>query len=85
MVEMNGKILRDKKLIELKERIRELDSQLGLAVIQVGNDEASKVYVRQKEKLALELGYKIKDDAKNFREEIQPRYVFRLDIKSLLY
>ena len=28
------------------------------------------------------LGYKIKDDAKNFREEIQPRYVFRLDIKN---
>ena len=26
-----------------------------------------------------ELGYQIKDDAKNFREEIQPRYVFRLD------
>ena len=27
-------------------------------------------------------GYKIKDDAKNFREEIQPRYVFRLNIKD---
>ena len=30
----------------------------------------------------LELGYSIKDDAKNFREEIQPRYVFRLDTKD---
>ena len=30
----------------------------------------------------IELGYKIKDDAKNFREEIQPRYVFRLDVKG---
>ena len=29
--------------------------------------------------IMLELGYSIKDDAKNFREEIQPRYVFRLD------
>lgn len=29
-----------------------------------------------------ELGYQIKDDAKNFREEIQPRYVFRLDTKE---
>ena len=28
------------------------------------------------------LGYKIKDDAKNFSEEINPRYVFRLDIKD---
>ena len=33
-------------------------------------------------RLILSLGYKIKDDAKNFREEIQPRYVFRLDIKG---
>ena len=28
------------------------------------------------------LGYKIKDDAKNFKDEIQPRFVFRLDIKG---
>ncbi len=81
MVEMNGKILRDKKLIELKERIRELDSQLGLAVIQVGNDEASKVYVRQKEKLALELGYKFVH--KVFKEDVEQdkliRYIKKLN------
>ena len=29
-----------------------------------------------------ELGFKIKDDAKEFSEGIQPRYVFRLDIKG---
>lgn len=28
------------------------------------------------------LGYKIKDNAKNFKDEIQPRFVFRLDIKG---
>ena len=28
------------------------------------------------------LGYKIKDDAKDFKDEIQPRYVFRLNIKD---
>lgn len=28
------------------------------------------------------LGYKIKDDAKDFKDEIQPRHVFRLDIKG---
>ena len=28
------------------------------------------------------LGYKIKDDAKDFKDEIQPRYVFRLNIKN---
>ena len=62
MVEMNGKILRDKKLTELKEKLGTLNCQLGLAVIQVGQDEASKVYVKQKEKLALELGYKFMDN-----------------------
>lgn len=33
-------------------------------------------------KIVTSLEYKIKDDAKNFREEIQPRYVFRLDIRN---
>ena len=28
------------------------------------------------------LGYKIKDDSKDFKDEIQPRFVFRLDIKD---
>lgn len=28
------------------------------------------------------LGYKIKDDARDFKDEIQPRFVFRLDIKG---
>ena len=81
MVEMNGKALRDKKLTELKEKIGELDCQLGLAVIQVGNDEASKVYVRQKEKLALELGYKFVH--KVFKEDVEQdkliRYIKKLN------
>ena len=29
-----------------------------------------------------EIGYKVKDDAKDFKDEIQPRFVFRLDIKG---
>ena len=81
MVEMNGKILRDKKLIELKEKENELDCQLGLAVIQVGNDEASKVYVKQKEKIALELGYKFVH--KVFKEDVEQdkliRYIKKLN------
>lgn len=32
--------------------------------------------------IVTDLGYKIKDDAKDFKDEIQPRYVFRLDIKG---
>lgn len=33
-------------------------------------------------KIATELGFKIKDDSKDFKDEIQPRFVFRLDIKG---
>lgn len=58
MVELNGKELRDKLILNLKENVDRLSTQLGLVVIQVGDDEASKVYVRQKERLAHELGYK---------------------------
>ena len=55
---IDGKLVRDKKLEELKKIINKLDRQLGLAVIQVGSDEASNVYIKQKEKYANELGYK---------------------------
>ena len=33
-------------------------------------------------KIAIDLGYKIKDDSKDFKDEIQPRFVFRLDLKG---
>ena len=55
---IDGKEVKNKKIEELKNIIKDLDTQLGLAVIQVGDDEASIVYIRQKEKLATELGYK---------------------------
>lgn len=32
--------------------------------------------------LALKVGFKIKDDSKDFKDEIQPRFVFRLNIKN---
>ena len=53
---LDGKKVRQKMLSELKEQIKK--EKVGLAVIQVGEDEASKVYVRQKEKMAEELGFK---------------------------
>ena len=80
MVEMNGKVLRDKKLTELKEKVDTLNCQLGLAVIQVGNDEASNVYVKQKEKMATELGYKFIH--KVFEEDVDQAKLIRY-IKKL--
>ena len=54
---MNGKNLKKKQLLELKEQLLQLNEKLGLSVVQVGNDEASKVYVRQKKNTAEQLGY----------------------------
>ena len=68
MAIIDGKELRKKKLEELKERIKGTKKQLGLAVVQVGHDEASNVYIKQKEKLALELGYYFIH--KNFEENV---------------
>ena len=58
MILMNGKDLKNIKILELKDKVNELNVKLGLAVIQVGNDEASNVYIKQKEKSALDLDYK---------------------------
>ena len=54
---MDGKLVRDIKVKELKEKVANLDLKLTLAVISVGNDEASKIYIKQKEKLAAKIGY----------------------------
>lgn len=54
---LNGKELREKKIEELKSKVERLNELVGLAVIQVGSDEASNVYIGQKEKLATRLGY----------------------------
>lgn len=54
----DGKLVREELLKELKKKYRKLD--LGLAVIQVGDDFASTKYIAQKEKLANELGVDFK-------------------------
>ena len=57
MVIMDGRELKERKLNELTSKLDTLDKQLGLAVLQIGDDEASKVYIRQKENTATKLGY----------------------------
>lgn len=53
---LDGKKVRDEVLEELKGEFDKLDRKLGLVVIQVGDDPASSVYVRQKEKMVIGLG-----------------------------
>ena len=57
MILLDGKQVKQEILEGLKEELGKLSRPLGLTVIQVGEDPASKVYVGQKEKMALEVGY----------------------------
>ena len=80
MILISGKEYREKNIPILKDKIASLGTKLGLCVIQVGDDEASTVYVRQKEKLALELGYKYV--GKKFPESVNNKEVINY-IKEL--
>ena len=67
-------------LQELTQSLQELAKRENAFVLKMEPDIESKD--TEFRKIAEELGYKIKDDAKNFSEEIQPRYVFKLNIKD---
>jgi len=69
-----------KVLEELTNGLRELAKKYNVFVLKIEPDiKSDDTEFRE---IVTELGYKIKDDAKNFNEEIQPRYVFKLDIKG---
>lgn len=53
---INGKQMAADIRAELKSKIKSLPTPPVLAIIQVGNDEASTVYVRNKQKAAAEVG-----------------------------
>ena len=57
MTILDGKKLKQKILDELKEEVNNLSIKPKLVVIQVGDDPASSVYVKQKEKMAKYIGY----------------------------
>ena len=56
MTLIDGKYVSEKCKEEIREKIRKLDAIPGLAVIRIGEDEASKIYVRLKHKMCEELG-----------------------------
>lgn len=58
---IDGKALAEKMQEELKNRViklKEQGIQPGLAVILIGENPASQVYVRNKERVAAKLGFK---------------------------
>lgn len=56
MILIEGKKVAEKYRESLKEEVRSLPSKPGLAVIRIGNDAASEIYVRLKHKMCDELG-----------------------------
>ena len=73
MTILDGKKVKLEMLNELKEKVKLLDRKLGLAVIQIGEDPASSVYVRNKNKMAEDLNYNFKHihlDEKVSEEEV---------------
>ena len=53
---LDGKIIKKEILEDLKVKISKIDDKLCLTVIEIGDNEASKVYIRQKEKMCESLG-----------------------------
>ncbi len=65
---LDGKLVRDEILYQLNKKVAGLN--LSLAVIQIGNDEASTIYINQKEKMCHNLGiefkhYKLEENVTN--------------------
>lgn len=56
MILMDGKALRDKILNEIKEKIAKENIKASLAIILVGENEASKIYIKNKVKACNEVG-----------------------------
>ena len=73
--------IHDKKVLgELTEGLKELAKKYKAFILKMEPDVKSDD--KEFREIVKELGYKIKDDAKDFSEAIQPRYVFRLDLKG---
>ena len=69
-----------KVMKQLTEGAKELAKKYKAIVLRIEPDiESNDQTFRD---IVTSLGYRIKDDAKDFKDEIQPRYVFRLDVKD---
>lgn len=70
---LNGKVIKDKILNDLKEKVSNNDLNIGLAIIQIGNDIASDIYINEKKKMCEYVGYKFyhyKYDSNVIEEDI---------------
>ena len=70
----------EKVLKDLTDGLNELAKKYKAFVLRCEPDILKKD--EEYREIVKSLGYKIKDDSKDFKDEIQPRFVFRLDIKN---
>jgi len=67
-------------LLKLTENVKELAKKHNAMILRIDPDiKSDDIEFR---KIIEELGYTVKDDIKKFSDGIQPRYVFRLDVKD---
>lgn len=57
---LDGKVVKIRALEGLKKLVDEIERPLGLTVIQIGDDPASNVYIKQKRVMAEFLGFNFK-------------------------
>lgn len=55
---LDGRLIKNKEFNKLKKKMETENLELGLTVIQIGEDSASTIYIKQKEKMARELNIK---------------------------
>lgn len=72
---LDGKIIKGQILDELKEEVDKLIDKPNFVVIQVGNNEASNIYIKQKMKMAEYIGYGAK--LLKFDEDISEEYLLK--------
>lgn len=54
---LDGKVVSEKILNKIKEETKTLKHKPGFAILQIGNEHASNIYVERKKKVAQELGF----------------------------
>ena len=54
---LDGKLVRDNIIIDIKDKINKLDRKLCLAVISVGDNDGNDIYIKSKKKMCDEVGY----------------------------
>ncbi len=73
---LDGKRLKEKILNDLKEKVSSLNEKPTLCVIQIGNDEASNIYINQKRKMCEFIGYNFIHE--KLDEDVSQDYVLGL-------